>query len=119
MRDQTKTAPMRIDAPMMAQTFQATFTAKVKSAVPPVMPAAKERFIQFGIRFDWKRIELILMRIAGFGWSRFVIADRAVPRTVEGMGSGGIGLQVDCGRPFSFFCYRRCFGCVVRLRSQV
>ena len=93
MRDQTKTAPMRIDAPMMAQTFQATFTAKVKSAVPPVMPAAKERFIQFGIRFDWKRIELILMRIAGFGWSRFVIADRAVPRTVEGMDRSAVVLS--------------------------
>ena len=40
---------------MMAQTFQATFTAKVKSAVPPVIPAANERFIQFGIGCDCAR----------------------------------------------------------------
>ena len=40
---------------MKAQTFQAMFTAKVKSAVPPVMPAANERFIQFGIGCDCAR----------------------------------------------------------------
>ena len=38
-----------MDAPITAQTFQATFTAKVKSAVPAEIPTDKERFIQLGI----------------------------------------------------------------------
>jgi hypothetical protein len=40
---------MRMDAPITAQTFQATFTAKVKSAVPAEIPDYRDRLSQFGI----------------------------------------------------------------------
>ena len=40
---------MRMDAPITAQTFQATFTAKVKSAVPAEIPEDRDRLSQFGI----------------------------------------------------------------------
>jgi len=43
---------MRMDAPTTAQTFQATFTANVKSAVPAATPADKERLIQLGMSGD-------------------------------------------------------------------
>ena len=77
---------------MKAQTFQATFTAKVKSAVPPVMPAANERFIQFGIGVI-VRDRVILLKIAWFGGSRFVIADRAVPMLDCGGRAAGCGVE--------------------------
>ena len=51
---------------MTAQTFHATFTAKVNRAVPPAMPAAKERLIQFGI--GWVGEEFIDSEEDGLIW---------------------------------------------------
>ena len=81
----------------MAQTFQATLTAKVNRAVPPVMPAANERLIQFGMGcFGEYGTHSGEDRL--FGSRRFVIADQGLPRLMAPMPlsvlSDGFGVEL-------------------------